>query len=548
MSAKTLIVPITALALVLSSCSSVETIELSLDIPAEIDEALLADSGTITYATAEILGDLTTLVGDLPALDDLLASEAIAGTMIREAYPSTPASDDDLPPQADSSGLVVENAVQSTAVPPASEAFTASNLLTGTLLPTLYGDPESRSLAVDDSSQTEGTGSSGSAESASTVTITRSGQDALSLSVANNSSTAGGTRVSSTISLEGTVCPGADGDFDFTIRLTRVAATTSGDGGEVSQEFTVDVTGRLGDDGLAESMTIVGVQITTEAPPTGEPITVETRQRLQGATADTAQRLGRMPAELVSSSSGATDDDVRRLARDASARMAYFAWGAVLGVESSMWNNGCVMIDALSPGTVEPLATSTIAVDVLSRLSGESIESSVAIGLTGAESVAPALLTSPGSVTHVAGEAGTSGTVALSATSRRGAAGLTLTITAAGQSYFAEGGGGDLVVRGEICDLAQPFVLTGEGITLTFTPESEAGGTRTYEDDGRYGGGLIELTGEGPYEVIVDAGGVPIGIVGSGTGTSSSAAGTFEFPLTDEFTLTPLDAKPAECG
>lgn len=551
-SAKSLIVPLVACALVLSSCSSVETVDLSISLPTDIDDSLLVDSGTIPYATAEILADLASLAGEVPAADDLLRSEAVAGAAMRAEIDVAPVPGEEPIPQAAPSETVVVSALSTRAVLNPAESFLASNLTAGTLLPFLFGDEKSQNLEVGRSLEVGVTDTSGSATGSSTTTITRATENSLALEFRHEGSAPDGTTVSSAIGIDGTVCPGLDGNFDFTIKLTRNAATSSGNGGDVSEQLTVRVTGRLGEDGFPENMTIDGLQGTRHVPSTGEPIYVETRQRLEGANAFSVQSLAEMPAQLVRASSAATNADIRRLASNAAGRMAYLAWGAVLGVQSSMWNNGCVRVEAAAPTTVEPRSGIEFPVAVLSRLSGEEFPSMVEATLTGPDSVDPSSFTSTESIVFVAGEVGTSASIRLEAASRRGTASKTLTISTAARAYRGDGTNGDITVTGTICDLAKPFELAGSGTLMRFTPQNTATGTFAYRDDGTYGEGLIDLAASGSYDVTLAADGASGSITTSGTGTTGYdtpiGRQEFEFPANFTFTLNALDDVPDQCS
>lgn len=120
-------------------------------------------------------------------------------------------------------------------------------------------------------------------------------------------------------------------------------------------------------------------------------------------------------------------------------------------------------------------------------------------------------------------------------------------------AYSAEGGGGDFVGAGVICDLDKPFTIEGSGVVMEFEPYT-ADSTDVIEDaDGTYVyTGVIEgvkVWGGEAYRVVLDDDGVtPTGIFGWGVGTVSmdgiEASGYGE----ENYTLMAFDELPAECG
>lgn len=565
MSAKSLLVPVTALALVISSCSSVETIDVEVSLPELSVEALPPDPGVVVFGTNGILDDLEALLDIVIERDDLLAAEQALGEAVRAQFPEddgeTPVEiPEDTEPQAGSGSLTVDLALASTGVlaqetnfSREGEAFMAGTLVSGMLVPSLYQNEGVSRLPVGGSSNSEDRWGNSSAESSGGITITRTSADTASIVVSQVvRSTANGvaTRVTNSVSIEGKVCPLDDGEFDFTATLKNTAAASAEQegSGTVQQDLQVRITGRLGADGTPESLNLDGTQSTTHTSSSGRTVSVETRHRKQNTSVTEVFDFATATAEVVRSSADASPAERQRLASLGAGRLALFGSGSVIGTALNMWGDGgCVTLRAPAPTLVDAGASTSITVTATSTVTGDELSLPVTMTLDGQRSIDPTMLTSTGSFTHVAGDAGTRSSVLLKTASRRGRDTESIAIGTARRSYFAEGGGGDIIVSGEICDLVRPFVLTGGGVTLSFFPEDEAGGTRVYEDDGSFGGGFVVLAGEGPYVVSFDDAGVATSIVGSGTGTSSSIAGEFSFPLNDVFTLTPLDTPPASC-
>jgi hypothetical protein len=553
------------LALVLSSCSSVETIDVDVSLPVLSVEALPPDPGVVVFGTNGILDDLEALLGVEIPRDDIGAAEQALGLAVRSQYSvvdggapgETPPATE---PQAGSSSLTIELASASTELlaretnySREGEAFMAGTLVSGMLVPSLFQSEGVSRLPVGGSSNSEDRWGNSSAESAGGITVTRTSADTVSVVVSQVvTATANGiaTTVTNSVSIEGKVCPLDDGEFDFTATLKNTAAASADQEGTgtVQQDLQVRVTGRLGTDGTPESLNLDGTQTTTHTAASGRTVSVETRHRKQNTSVTEVFDFATATAEVVRSSPDSTPAERQRLASLGAGRLALFGSGSVIGTALNMWGGGgCVTLRAPAPTLVDAGASTSVTVTATSTVTGEELSLPVTMTLDGQRSIDPSTLTSTGSFTHIAGDAGTRSSVLLKTESRRGRDTESIAIGTARRSYFAEGGGGEIVVSGEICDLVRPFVLTGGGVTLSFFPENEAGGTRVYEDDGSFGGGLVVLTGEGPYSVSFDEAGVATGIVGAGTGTSSSIAGEFTFPLNDVFTLTPLDTPPANC-
>jgi hypothetical protein len=97
------------------------------------------------------------------------------------------------------------------------------------------------------------------------------------------------------------------------------------------------------------------------------------------------------------------------------------------------------------------------------------------------------------------------------------------------------GGLDDLFVDAVVCDIRQPFSVTGSGITLDYTPRSDdplSGGT--YEYSGDFGD--FSVLGSGTYKVKLSRDGGSI--VAKGKGKVVSAVGTFPGKGTERYKLT----------
>jgi hypothetical protein len=102
-------------------------------------------------------------------------------------------------------------------------------------------------------------------------------------------------------------------------------------------------------------------------------------------------------------------------------------------------------------------------------------------------------------------------------------------------AYEASGGLDEFQGTGTICSLTQPFTITGDGVTHTFTPTSDKGGTYRYV--GSMSG--FSVKGSGTYKVNVDD---------KGGTLTSSFRGSVKTPMgwksnggAEEYTLTAID-------
>ena len=206
-----------------------------------------------------------------------------------------------------------------------------------------------------------------------------------------------------------------------------------------------------------------------------------------------------------------------------------------LGAAKKYWQNGnCVKIDANSPGTVKPKATSKIPVTVVHKRDGSTVPAKVTAALTGGELVSPSIIPkSPGDVTHVAVDKdGASMTITLKATSRRGNASTDLTITTKGMVFKLDGGADEFHGTGIVCDFEKPFKVSGDGLTLTFTPSSKSSGT--YKYSGTLHG--FEAWGKGTYTVQYN-GDDPVHVTAKGPGTVKTPMGDMTAEGTEEYSV-----------
>ncbi len=97
--------------------------------------------------------------------------------------------------------------------------------------------------------------------------------------------------------------------------------------------------------------------------------------------------------------------------------------------------------------------------------------------------------------------------------------------------YSISGGADEFFGTGTICDIKQPFTVSGSGVTVTFTPSSFKSGSYSYS--GSMSG--IAVSGTGKYTVTY-ADDIAVSIQAGGEGTASDATGSGD----ENYTLAPL--------
>ena len=128
-----------------------------------------------------------------------------------------------------------------------------------------------------------------------------------------------------------------------------------------------------------------------------------------------------------------------------------------------------------------------------------------------------------------------SASIKLTAYSRRGKATLKLDISTGASAYRIEGGADEFHGTGIACDLAEPFVVSGSGVTVRFTPSSDRAGT--YEYQGSMSG--FAVMGSGTYSVRY-TGDTAASMSATGPGSVETPMGTMTKNGSEEYTLTPM--------
>ncbi|MDP1878771.1 MAG: hypothetical protein Q8M17_14575, partial [Actinomycetota bacterium] len=125
------------------------------------------------------------------------------------------------------------------------------------------------------------------------------------------------------------------------------------------------------------------------------------------------------------------------------------------------------------------------------------------------------------------------GTVSLESRSKRGIGRVDINFdTNQTAAYQVVGGLDDWQTNTAVCDIMQPFVLTGI-VTMNFS----GGLSGTYE----YSGGPFNATGSGTYQIsLPDGPGQAGAMTGTGAGSVDTPMGQFSNSGTEQYTLTPI--------
>lgn len=206
-----------------------------------------------------------------------------------------------------------------------------------------------------------------------------------------------------------------------------------------------------------------------------------------------------------------------------------------------VWKSGaCVTLAptvSAGPTGLDPSASVTITAAPRSKIDGGAVGGTVTAQMSGgAASVDPSgtKVKADATFTYTApGERQKTGDVALEARSKRGVAKAALHFDTYDTSFQAEGGGGDFRGSGTICSLTKPFTISGTGLTLTFTPTSEAGGS--YVLTGNAAG--VSWSGSGTYTVKFNASRNSGTLKTVGKNTIQTPRGTFSDQAVASFSL-----------
>lgn len=327
------------------------------------------------------------------------------------------------------------------------------------------------------------------------------------------------------------LCPGPDGRVEFTIRTGQGghagvgAAAVYDTTREAKVRAVVDDNGEIA---TADVETSHGSRSRSGGKESSYRATMNWRKTGGGS--------GTMTGERVISSSG----DSARIEQmmDEGATEAYALGLNALNAAERFWQDGgCIKLDASAPSKVSPGASTRIPVKVLHKHDGSEVPARVSGDLTGGKSLDPSQIPrTAGTMVHDApDEKNKTATIKFTAFSRRGKATLNLDIKTGSTAYRIEGGAGEFHGTGTACDLAEPFQISGSGVTVKFTPSSDRAGT--YEYQGSMSGFAVK--GHGTYTVNYD-GGLATSMRGTGPGSVETPMGVVSGNDSEQYTLSPV--------
>jgi hypothetical protein len=468
----------------------------------ERDEAVASALLELSLAISEISG-LTEAVGGVDAARDALT--ASAEPIIQQA---TALSTVQLP-----QGF--------RAASPAPPAPTVGEGLFGGYMVVALGAEGSVTASNDIVDSADGKPAVATPAEGVTVTAVRTSAE-LSTTVTSTDQKSGVTTKLTTKSVV-TPCPDANGSFEASA-IIDVSATK----GSVGQTGTLEVkvVGQVDDDAvLASSESSYRMQFAKFGSGPGGYIDLS-----YGPAGFAVNRTG-----------GTVTQEIIDTATSSGALLAAALHQFLTDAARKGWESGrCVRLDATPSAGPKGLAPSTvlsITAAPRSRIDGGPTGGNVVATLSaGGQAVEPdgSPVPADASFNYTApGEPNKSGTVSMTAKSRRGIGKAEITFeTSAPAAYTIVGGLDDFQVNQAVCDIMAPFTLSGGGVVANYT----GGLSGTYSYTGPFNG-----SGEGTYTISLPNGlGQPGTMQGEGSGQVVTPLGVFSNTGTENFTLTPL--------
>lgn len=345
----------------------------------------------------------------------------------------------------------------------------------------------------------------------------------------------GGLQGKVTTKVEVTTCPDASGKIDigFTSEAEIRASGQAGTGASI--KVTANLSKYLDDDAeLVDDQVEMDVHVDQR-----------TFDNYEGSFVDITDTLSTSKGEMgtkVNKRSGKAGDASMQAAK-AIADMAKMAAMQALEGAKKGWESGsCVDLQVTSsPGKrkgVKPGTPFEIEAKPRAKSDGAPTGGSVSATLTGGASLQPSgKVRADAKYSYKAPEEkDKAASIAFEARSKRGVGRASAEFdTKPPPAYRAAGGGGEFYGTGTICDLEQPFTISGSGVTIKFSPSSASGGSYSYS--GNMSG--FAVWGGTSYTVSADENGGSMN--GSGTGCVATPKGTFCRGGTEKYTLTPIE-------
>ena len=345
----------------------------------------------------------------------------------------------------------------------------------------------------------------------------------------------GGLNGKVTTKVDVTTCPDASGKVDvgFTSEAEIRASGQAGTGAYI--KVSANLSKYLDDDAnLIDDQVDMDVHVDQR-----------TFDDYEGSFVDFTDTLSTSKGEMgskVNKRSGKAGDASMQAAK-AIAGMARMAAMQALEGAKKGWESGrCVDLQITSsPGKrtgVKPGTTFKLEAKPRAKSDGASTGGSVTATLSGGASLEPGgKVRADATFNYKAPEEkDKAASIAFEARSKRGVGKATAEFdTKATRAYRVAGGADAFYGTGTICDLEQPFTISGSGVTMTFTPASAQGGSYSYT--GNMSG--FGVWGGTSYTVSADENGGSM--TGSGVGCVRTPMGTKCRNGTEKYTLTPTE-------
>ena len=325
-----------------------------------------------------------------------------------------------------------------------------------------------------------------------------------------------------------TPCPAADGTFTASATIDTSSTINNGSTGKRAT-LDLTITGTVDD-----NATLVGYDSTSRSQyadfvdSKGGFFDLTINVPHTGTASATVNRTG-----------GSVTQDVVDNAIAMNRLMLMLASSTLAGAAQKGWESGrCVELTtsvSAGPKGLEPAASVTITAAPRSKIdAGAPVGGTITALLTGGEaSVSPSSTPVPADAEFIyvaPDEQDKTGQVSLEARSNRGVGKATIDFDTSGSySYQIVGGLDDFQTNTEVCDILEPFTLSGGGVDVQFS----GGLTGTYSYSG-----VFEAAGNGEYLITLpDGPGQPGTMDGGGEGT---VVGGATGSGTEHYTLTPI--------
>ena len=340
-----------------------------------------------------------------------------------------------------------------------------------------------------------------------------------------------------TVKMKFDLCPQPDGKvhIDFEAQSVLKSATS---GATINTKVTSELTRWVTDDAEFDGDRL-------EHTGRVEYATVGGAGGANGAYVDYSNEMslstGRMGGKVNRSSSKASAAEAD-IAKGIAAVNTLVVFEASNAAAKALKSGRCVTLKPTSTPSKRNRLKPSTAFEVLaaprSKIDGSPTGGTVKATLSGGSSLIPAdtKVKADAKYAYVApGEKNKKASIAFEARSKRGIGKATLDFDTNNTAYTAAGGLDAFYGTGTICSFSEKFTISGRGVTNTYTPTSETGGTYSYS--GNLGG--FAVYGQGTYSVQADENGGTMRA--TGPGTVVTPLGPRTRPGTEIYKLTPAE-------